>query len=88
MLLPTKRHDIARQKHTDNSLKAWLLASKKSEGSADNIRFDIVPAAVFTHSEDTSTDKTEDAGKAEKLNHMVRKRLLPHQWPRLVGGRA
>lgn len=42
-------------------------------GKSDNIRFDIMPAAVFTHPEAASVGKTEDACKAEELNYTVRK---------------
>lgn len=42
-------------------------------GKSDNIRFDIMPAAVFTLPEAASVGKTEDACKAEELNYTVRK---------------
>lgn len=42
-------------------------------GKSDNIRFDIMPAAVFTHPEAASVGKTEEACKAEELNYTVRK---------------
>lgn len=42
-------------------------------GKTDRIRFDIMPAAVFTHPEAASVGKTEEACKAEGCTYTVRK---------------
>ena len=42
-------------------------------GKDDNIRFDIMPAAVFTYPEAACVGKTEDACKAENIAYKTKK---------------
>lgn len=42
-------------------------------GKNDNIRFDIMPAAVFTYPEAACVGKTEDACKAENITYQTKK---------------
>ncbi|MGI6243111.1 MAG: dihydrolipoyl dehydrogenase [Prevotella sp.] len=44
-------------------------------GNADNIRLDIMPAAVFTHPEAASVGPTEDVCKANNMTYTTRKAI-------------